>query len=131
MDPITLGTILTALAPAAVDGLRGLFAKVTGSAGGQPQNVGEAIQLMDAEGRRMDQIAKLEGSAETYKWVAAVKQLQRPVIVAIVTLAWFVVNMVPGTYDDFIRQNVQAATSSVWFYLFGERVYFALKGQKR
>jgi hypothetical protein len=131
MDPITLGTILTALAPAAVDGLRGLFAKVTGSAGGQPQNVGEAIQLMDAEGRRLQTLSQLEGSAETYKWVAAVRQMQRPVIVALVTLAWVIVNLAPETYDDFTQATVAAAAQSVWFYLFGERVYFQLKGQKK
>ncbi len=131
MDPITLTTMLTAFAPALIDGARGIFAKITGSAGGQPQNVGEVIQLMDAEGRRLSTLAQMEGTGETYKWVVAVRQLQRPAIVAMVTLAWVVVNLAPQTYDDFTKATVAAAAQSVWFYLFGERVTFALKGMKK
>ena len=36
--------IFPALLPAVTDGLRGIFAKVTGGAGGTPQNVNERIQ---------------------------------------------------------------------------------------
>ena len=36
-----LNLILPALVPAFTDGVRGLIAKITGGAGGQPQNVQE------------------------------------------------------------------------------------------
>lgn len=129
MDPITIGAVVSALLPAAADGVRGIIAKFTGGAGAQPQNVGEVVQLMQAETSRLDALARIEGSAESYKWVAAVRQLQRPVIAAAVTGAWCVVQL--GGYDDFAKDAVNAAASSVWFYLFGERFYLGVKGQKR
>lgn len=129
MDPITISAVVAALLPAAADGVRGLISKVTGGAGAQPQNVGEAVQLMTADTARLDALARIEGNAESYRWVAAIRQLQRPVIAATVTVAWVVVTL--GTYDDFTRDMTQAAASSVWFYLFGERFYMGVKGQKR
>jgi len=121
--------ILTALLPAAADGVRGLIGKFTDNAGARPQNIGEAVQLMDADTRRLQTIASLEGNAESYKWVAAIRQLQRPVICGVVTTAWFVVSL--GAYDDFAKETVGQATQLVWFYLFGERGYMALKGAKK
>ena len=41
--------ILPALVPAFSDGVRGIIAKFTGGAGGQPQNVEERVKLMEAE----------------------------------------------------------------------------------
>ena len=38
-----MGLILPALVPAFADGMRGIFARFTGGAGGMPQNVQERV----------------------------------------------------------------------------------------
>ena len=48
-----LVTVLPALLPALGDGIRGVFAKITGGAGGNPNNVNESIQLMQPETERL------------------------------------------------------------------------------
>ena len=58
------GTILNLIAPALVpaftDAVRGIIAKITGGAGGQPQNVEERIQLMQAEAQKIQAMAALD-----------------------------------------------------------------------
>lgn len=129
MDPFSITTIATALLPAAADAIRGAVGWFTGGAGAKPQNVSEAIQLSDAETRRFQALQAADGTQESYKWVAAIRQLQRPFIAAIVTVAWCVVQL--GEYDDFARDTVTIAASHVWFYLFGERAYLGLRGAKK
>ena len=57
-----LSLVLPALVPAFADGVRGLFARLTGGAGAQPQSVGEAIQLMEAQTARVKALAELDAS---------------------------------------------------------------------
>ena len=52
-----LGLILPALMPAVMDGVRGIFAKFTGGAGGTPQNMQERIQLIQAETEKLKALA--------------------------------------------------------------------------
>ena len=53
--------ILPALVPAVADGFRGIVAKFTGGAGGQPQNVEERVKLMEAEAAKLQALAALDG----------------------------------------------------------------------
>ena len=52
-------TILPMLLPALTDGLRGVFAKITGGAGGNPQNVDERIKLMAADTERLKALSEI------------------------------------------------------------------------
>ena len=53
--------ILPALVPVVSDGVRGIIAKFTGGAGGQPQNVEERVKLMEAEAAKLQALAALDG----------------------------------------------------------------------
>jgi len=62
--------ILPALVPAFADGARGLIAKFTGGAGGQPQNMTERIELMKAEAEKLQALAALDNpTGEPSKWI--------------------------------------------------------------
>ncbi len=127
LETVLATTVLPALLPAAADAVRGLIAKFTGGAGSNPQTVDEVIKLRDSDNRRLELLAQLDGQGETYKWVEAIRKLQRPTVVAVTLIVWSIVFLNPQTYDDFTRDVVQASASSVWFYLFGERGYMAIK----
>ena len=131
LETVLLTTVLPALLPAAADGIRGIISRFTGGAGANPQNVEEVIKLREAENKRLEIISQLEGQGETYKWVEAVRKLQRPTVVAVTLITWAIVFLNPQTYDDFTRDVVQASASSVWFYLFGERGYMAIKSARK
>ena len=127
LETILATTVLPALLPAVGDGIRGLIARFTGGAGANPQNIEEVLKLKDAENKRLELISQLEGQGQTYEWVEAIRKLQRPVVVFATLGVWIIVFLNPTMYDDFTRDVVQMSASSVWFYLFGERGYMALK----
>jgi hypothetical protein len=52
--------LFPALLPALTDGVRGIFAKFTKGAGGNPVNVAERIQLMQAETARLQALAEID-----------------------------------------------------------------------
>lgn len=124
MEPIT---ILTALLPALTDGIRGMITKWTGGAGAKPANIQEAIQLMDAEVRRLEVIAKLDSTVgDVDKWVNNVRALQRPVAAGAIILAWIGVMATPGVAESTMAV-VSNLASAVIFYLFGDRTYMYFK----
>lgn len=124
MLEMLLTSAVPALLPAIGDGVRGAFAKLTGSAGAKPQNVQETIQLMQADTDRLETIAAMDKAEGVHKWVADVRALQRPVAVAAV-LAGYAYALAAGSpealasWGDLARMAV--------FYLFGDRTLHHLK----
>ncbi|OUV96696.1 MAG: hypothetical protein CBD02_04575 [Candidatus Pelagibacter sp. TMED142] len=112
-----LATSAAALLPVATDGVRAVINRLTGGAGANPANIEERIALQEADTARLNALAALEQTGETYKWVEAVRALQRPTAVVIVlgcyTGARFALDVMP---DDLVT-----FASAVTFYLFGER----------
>ena len=123
-----LEVIIPAILPAASDGIRALINKFTGGAGAKPSNPDDVVKLMKAETERLLALSQLEGSGDTYKWVEAVRKLQRPFFGACSLLAYiFYINSgnpLPETAAEF-GQWVQM----FGFYLFGDRTYMYLKGK--
>ena len=114
MDPLTL---LTVFAPVVMDGAKALIGRFTGN---KPAIVTteDYAKVQDADIRKLETIAKLDVPAgETYKWVNAVRSMQRPVVVASVLLAWVYAVVTNSAQVD----NVSNLASAVFFYLFGER----------
>ena len=75
--------ILPALVPAFADGARGLIAKFTGGAGGQPQNITERIELMKAEAEKLQALAALDSpTGEPSKWIIDLRASFRYVIIS-------------------------------------------------
>ncbi|MCR4341869.1 MAG: hypothetical protein NUW01_18490 [Gemmatimonadaceae bacterium] len=123
---ILLTTLLPALVPAFADGIRGLIARFTGSEGAKPQSVAEVIQLMTAEVERIKAVAMLDSGGETYKWVEAVRKLQRPVVAGFVLVAW-VWACGFGNGDAYAQDVTTQMAQIVFSYLFGERAYLYSK----
>lgn len=118
MDPVSAATVLTAFIPALSDGVKALFHKFTDT-GPQPQNVDDAIKLMEAETAKVQALAALDSvTGEVHTWVNDVRALQRPVAVVLVLGALFLFPDVPF---------IDNLASSAVFYLFGDRSYAYLK----
>lgn len=125
-----LVTILPALLPAFTDGIRGIIGRFTGGAGARPQNVGEVLQLMQADTARLQALSTLDAPPGNVSvWVANIRALQRPVAVLLVIggylYALSAAKQLPAGTLDSLSQYAQMVT----FYLFGDRSYTYLKGK--
>lgn len=126
-----MGTLLTvllpALVPALADGLRGLIAKVTGVAGSQPQNVAEAIQLMQAQTQRLQALAQLDALAPNVSpWVANLRGAFRYLAVGMIEIAALIAVYTPGIDPGALSVVLELAGASMSFII-GERMYLAIK----
>jgi hypothetical protein len=123
-----LEAILPALLPVAADGIRGVFNKVAGGAGAAPANVGEAVQLMDADTNRLKAIAEMDKAGNVSPWVANVRALQRPVASGLI-ISGYLVAVTISAPEEVVLQMGQYA-QMVTFYLFGDRSYGHFKRGK-
>lgn len=124
-----LVTVLPALLPALIDGVRGLLGRLTGGAGAKPQNVQEVIALMQADTARLQALAQLDSPAGPISgWVADWRALQRPVACLLVIGAYVVAvfNTLPAETIATLGVYAQMVT----FYLFGDRSYSYFKTGK-
>lgn len=126
---VLLTTLVPALVPALADGLKSVVGKFTG--GAKPLTIAEQVQLMQAENERLDMLSKLEGSGTTYPWVEAIRKLQRPFVVAVVILVWACYFLGLTEVSEGSVVILSDVSSSVMFYLFGERGYMYLKDTKK
>lgn len=125
---LLLTTLVPALLPALGDGVRGLFAKFTGSAGANPQNVDEKIQLMEAQTAKLKALAEIDKpSGQASAWVTNLRESSRYVAVIAVMLNGFI----QSAFNDdptIVLLSLELASSG-FFFLFGDRVYINLKGK--
>jgi len=118
-----LTAILPALLPAAADGIRGIFTRLTNGKGAQPANVGEVLQLMTAETERLKTIAQLDAPAgEIYKWAATARALQRPALSTLI-IAAYAGTILWGQASQDTLDTLGSYAQMVTFYLFGDRAY--------
>jgi hypothetical protein len=119
--------IFPALIPAVTDGLRGVFAKLTGGAGGTPQNVNERIQLMEAETKRLQALADIDKpSGEPSLWVTDVRAIFR---YAAITLIW--IATIAAVFSLSVSENITIMlldlSGACMSFVIGERMYLTLK----
>lgn len=127
MEPVT---IIAALAPALLDGVRGLITRFTGTKTAPPANVAETILLMNADTSRLEKIASLEQAiGDSYAWVNAVRALQRPVFIAMILVVWVYTGLITDATEEN-REYVSGLMGAVIFYLLGDRTYTHFKGKK-
>lgn len=122
MEPLT---ILAALAPAAIDGIKALIGKFTGN---KPTitNADDYSKVTDADVRKLQALAQLEApGGEVPAWVNAVRAMQRPPVVFAVIAVWLVGATGDMAEDKFLMVSNLAAT--VFFYLFGDRTMLYFK----
>lgn len=124
-----LTTLIPALLPALGDGLRGVFARITGGRGALPQNVDESIKLLTAETERLKVLAQLDApTGEIHKWAATARALQRPAIATLILFIYAAALKVGAT--ETVVLTLGDLVGMVTFYLFGDRTYnYAKRGR--
>ncbi len=125
--------ILPALVPAAADGLKGLFRKLTGGDPAEPQNVQEQIALLEAGTARLRAMAELDRPhGELSRWVADLRASFRYVLSALIILAAVALGAYVAAVMPELRKVVFLAflemAGGAFSFVFGDRMYRHLKG---
>jgi hypothetical protein len=119
--------LFPALIPALTDGVRGIFAKFTGGAGGTPQNVTERIQLMQAETGRLQALAEIDKPAgEPSLWVNNLRSSFRYIAIIIIWLATVGAVFTP-TIPQPITLIMLDLSGACMSFVIGERMYLTLR----
>lgn len=122
-----LSLILPAVVPALTDGVRGIFAKFTGGAGGTPQNVDERIKLMQADTAKLQALADIDKpSGEPSLWVTNVRAIFRYAAITLIWIATIVAIFTP-TVDTSITLMLLDLSGACMSFVIGERMYLSLK----
>ena len=129
--PALLALLLPAFLPVVADGLRGLFSWFTGGTGAKPQNVEEAIKLMEAEAKKLAALAELDRPAgDISRWVADLRASFRYLAAGIIILATVLAIFAQGAglpIDITVLDALLQLSGSVFSFIFGDRLYFHLK----
>jgi len=122
-----LSLILPAVVPALTDGVRGIFAKFTGGAGGTPQNVDERIKLMQADTAKLQALADIDKpSGEPSLWVTNVRAIFRYAAITLIWVATIVAIFTP-TVETSITLMLLDLSGACMSFVIGERMYLSLK----
>lgn len=108
-DPVT---ILSAFLPVLVRGGNALVQRFAPDTV-KPTTVQEVAELQRIELERFKALQDADKGGETYRWVEAVRKLQRPAVIVGLGVAFLIDPNAPMVADMF---------ACVTFYLFGERV---------
>lgn len=122
-----LSLIFPAVIPVLADGVRGIFAKFSGGAGGTPQNVDERIKLMEAETARLQALADIDKpSGEPSKWVTDFRASFRYVAILLIWIA-----TITAVFTTSIEPNITLMlldlSGACMSFVIGERMYLTLK----
>lgn len=119
--------LFPALIPALTDGVRGIFAKFTGGAGGTPQNVTERIQLMQAETARLSALAEIDKPVgEPDKWVTNLRTSFRYIAIIVIWFATIAAVFTP-TIPEGITLIMLDLSGACMSFVIGERMYLTLR----
>lgn len=117
-DPIT---ILAGLLPLGVEAGKALIQRFIAPDQVKPLDF---QQLLDLKALELEQWKAMQGGGEqSYPWVAAVRQLQRPLFASVVVLTW----CGQAAFGE-PSPTVANMAAAVGFYLFGDRTLFYIKG---
>lgn len=119
--------LFPALIPALTDGVRGIFAKFTGGAGGTPQNVSERIQLMQAETARLSALAEIDKPVgEPSLWVNNLRSSFRYIAIIVIWFATIGAVFTP-TVPEGITLIMLDLSGACMSFVIGERMYLTLR----
>ena len=122
-----LSLIFPSVIPVLADGVRGIFAKFSGGAGGTPQNVDERIKLMEAETKRLQALAEIDKpSGEPSKWVTDFRASFRYVAILLIWIA-----TIAAVFTSSVMPNITLMlldlSGACMSFVIGERMYLTLK----
>lgn len=128
-----LTTVLPALIPAGVDGVKTLINKLSGNKAAAPQTFQDALEWEKLSIEKLKTLAELDKpTGEISKWVADLRASARYVAVFLILIAHYVLYFVDATYkpvtSGILEQSALLAQAAV-FFLLGDRINMALKGQ--
>jgi hypothetical protein len=123
-----ISLILPALVPAFSDGMRGIFARLTGGAGGTPQNVTERIQLMEAEATKMQAMAALDNpTGNPSQWIVDLRACYRYVIISAILIFTGIVVFNPNIVGVSVVSIFLDMSGACMSFIIGERCYLNIK----
>ena len=124
-----LSLIFPAFLPVLTDGVRGIFAKISGGAGGQPQNVDERVKLMEAEAAKMAAMAQLDGTftGQPAQWIVDLRASFRYIIISAILLFTGVIVFYPSIVGATVISVFLDMSGACMSFVIGERMYLNLK----
>jgi hypothetical protein len=124
-----LSLILPALVPVFTDGVSSIINKLTGGIGGQPQNVQERIQLMEAEAQKLQALAALDNpsSGQPSQWIVDLRACFRYVIISAILIFTGIVVFNPTIVGTAVVSIFLDMTGACMSFIIGERMYLGLK----
>jgi hypothetical protein len=119
-----LETIIGALVPVGVEGIKQLFGKING--GVRPTTVAEQVELDKSEIHRMEAISKLDNPyGQPSQWVVDLRASSRYIGALVVILVGLSTLYMP--VDPFVQRIGLEAANIAFGFLFGSRIMANLK----
>jgi len=123
-----LSLIFPAFLPVLTDGARGIFAKISGGAGGQPQNVDERVKIIQAETEKLQALAALDKPiGEPSQWIVDMRAAYRYIIISAIMIFTGVVVFFPSIVGPSVVAVFLDMTGCCMSFIIGERIYIGLK----
>lgn len=119
MDPITA---LAALLPLGVEAGKAAIQRWLAPEQVKPLDFAQYLEMQRMDLERFK--AMQGGEAQSFPWVEAIRQLQRPVFAAVVLGAW-----AWQASSGQPSNDVANMAGAVGFYLFGDRTLFYVRGK--
>lgn len=114
-----LETVIAALVPVGIDGIKQFITKITG--GVQPQTIEDKIKLQEAENATMESLAKLDNPYGTpSQWVVDLRASSRYIAAIFVIASGILTLYIP--VDSEVQMMALEAVSVVFGFLFGHRM---------
>jgi hypothetical protein len=119
-----LETIIGALVPVGVEGIKQLFGKING--GVRPTTVAEQIELDKSEIHRLEALSKLDNPfGQPSQWVVDLRASSRYIGALVVILVGLSTLYMP--VDPFVQRIGLEAANIAFGFLFGSRIMANLK----
>ncbi|MCA2570653.1 hypothetical protein [Microcystis sp. M42BS1] len=120
--------VISALLPAAVDGVKNLITRWSG--GYKPANIEEILKLEDANIQRLTALAQLDNPHGTpSQWVVDLRASFRYIFAGIVILGSLFLVGSPSV-DVEIKNLCLQLSAAAFSFIFGERMYLGFVGKK-
>lgn len=122
-----LAMLLPSLIPAGIDLVKSLAGRLIGDV--KPATVADKVKLMEAETAKLQALAALDAPAgQVSEWVADLRASFRYLAAGIIIIATLIMCFVPN--NAVILGVLLEMSSSVFAFMFGDRVYLKLKNGK-
>lgn len=133
IETFLLTTLLPALLPVAADGVKTLINRVSGSKAAAPQSFQDAKEWAELELKKLTVLAELDKpTGEISRWVADLRASARYIAVFVILFGYGMLATLDAVYkpitSGILDQWAMLAQSAV-FFLLGDRINMALKGQ--